>query len=188
MRSMTKPLLIAACAWSLWACATTGARGADSKFARLSAGELLEVAALLEQSGEHMRAQQYLQQALRQGAPATQVVPRLLRLYVADAQYRLAVDQAENYLRVHPRDQDVRRFLAALYGALDCHAQAVAQYARVLAAEPKDAQAHFALASTLHDSGQEPLRADQHFRAYLTLDPGGAHAEEARSLLLTELP
>jgi tetratricopeptide (TPR) repeat protein len=146
------------------------------------------VASVLEQSGENMRAQQYLQQALRQGAPPKLVVPRLLRLYAADAQYRLAVDQAENYLRVHPRDQDVRRFLAALYGALDCHAQAVEQYARVLAAEPKDAQAHFALASTLHDSGQEPLRADQHFRAYLALDPRGAHAEEARSLLLTELP
>jgi tetratricopeptide (TPR) repeat protein len=174
--------------FALTACATSGAQRGDEKFSRLDASELLAVASVLEQSGETMRAQQYLQQALRQGAAPKLAVPRLLRLYVADGQYRLAVDQAENYLRVHPRDRDVRRFLAALYGALDCHAQAVEQYARVLAAAPKDAQAHFALASTLHESGQEPLRADQHFRAYLALDPQGAHAEEARSLLLTELP
>jgi tetratricopeptide (TPR) repeat protein len=173
----------------LSACATMPqASGRRGELSSLSVGQLLEVASVLEHSGEHVRAQQYLQEALRAGAPTPRVMPRLLRLYAKDGQYRLATDQAEHYLRAHPRDHGVRRFLAALYTGLELQTKAVEQYARVLAAQPRDAQAHFALASVLHDAGSEPLRADQHFRAYLALEPDGAHAEEARSLLLTELP
>jgi thioredoxin-like negative regulator of GroEL len=150
--------------------------------------ELLEIAQLLALNGQGMRAQQYLREALRQGAPAERVVPRLLQLYVADAQYRLAADLAEHYLRAHPRDRGVRLFLGAVYAALAQDVPAVEQYARVVAQAPDDAQAHFALASTLHDAGREPLRADKHYRAYLALEPQGDHAEEVRALLLTELP
>jgi tetratricopeptide (TPR) repeat protein len=109
-------------------------------------------------------------------------------MYVADGQYRLAIDLAENFLRTHPRDRSVRLFLGTLYAALASEAKAIEQYARVLAEAPDDAQTHFALASTLHQSGRERARADEHFRAYLALEPEGPHAEEARSLLLTELP
>jgi tetratricopeptide (TPR) repeat protein len=150
--------------------------------------QLLEIAQLLALNGQGMRAQQYLREALRQGAPAEHVVPRLLQLYVADAQYRLAADLAEHYLRAHPRDRGVRLFLGAVYAALEQDVPAVEQYARVVAQAPEDAQAHFALASTLHDAGREPQRADKHYRAYLALEPKGAHAEEVRALLLTELP
>jgi hypothetical protein len=40
----------------------------------------------------------------------------------------------------------------------------------------------------LHERGREPGRADQHFRAYLSLEPHGDNAAEARAALLTELP
>jgi tetratricopeptide (TPR) repeat protein len=180
-------LLAALCAAWLCGCATSSAaRGAPAVDA-LSATQLLSIAAVLEQNGDSVRAEQYLQQALRQGAPASAVVPRLLRLYVADGQYRLAIDQAENYLRNHPRDRGVRLFLGTLYGALGQELNALSQYERVLAEAPKDAQAHFAMASVLHETGREHARADRHFRTYLELEPRGPHAEEARSLLLTPL-
>jgi tetratricopeptide (TPR) repeat protein len=180
-------LLAALCAAWLCGCATSSAARGAPAVDGLSATQLLAVATALEQGGDMVRAEQYLQQALKQGAPASAVVPRLLRLYVADGQYRLAIDQAENYLRNHPRDRGVRLFLGTLYGAFGQELDALSQYQRVLAEAPQDAQAHFAMASVLHDTGREHARADRHFRSYLELEPHGPHAEEARSLLLTEL-
>ena len=154
----------------------------------LEAEELLVVAAAAEQLGDGLRAQQYLLSALRMGADAQRVLPWLLRLYVADSQYRLAIDTAREHLRVHPRDTGLRMLLAGLYEATELEAGALEQYERVIATSPQDARAHFALASLLHERGGEPGRADTHFRAYLSLDPHGENADEAQAALLTELP
>jgi tetratricopeptide (TPR) repeat protein len=155
---------------------------------QLTIAQLLEVAAVLEQSGDTVRAEQYLHAALQQGADERAIVPRLLRLYVADGQYRLAIDQAEHHLRRHPLDRNLRLFVAALHTAVGADALAVAQYERVLRAEPNHAEAHYALAALLHAAGREPGRADEHFRTYLALEPSGHYADEARGLLLTEMP
>lgn len=181
-------LMCVALAAGLGGCAAHGAvaRGAAGQ-PQLDTRQMLEIAAVLEQRGDSVRAEQYLQQALKQGASEAVVMPRLLRLYLADGQYRRALDQAENQLRKRPRDRGLRLLLGSLYMALGYETEAVAQYARVLSDQPNDAQAHYALASALHQSGRELDRADRHFRAYLALEPQGAHAEEARSLLLTEL-
>jgi tetratricopeptide (TPR) repeat protein len=154
----------------------------------LEAEELLVVAAAAEQLGDGLRAQQYLLSALRVGADAQRALPWLLRLYVNDSQYRLAIDTAREYLRVHPRDTGLRMLLAGLYEATELEAGALEQYERVIATSPDEARAHFALASLLHERGREPGRADTHFRAYLSLDPRGENADEARAALLTELP
>jgi tetratricopeptide (TPR) repeat protein len=186
-RSRPYRTALAALLCATWLCGCATASRPRGSMDRLSAAQLLAVADALEQSGDTVRAEQYLQQALKLGAPARAVVPRLLRMYVADGQYRLAIDQAENHLRKHPRDHGVRLFLATLYGALGQELHALRQYERVLAEEPKDAQAHFAMASVLHEAGHEHARADEHFRAYLALEPYGAHAEEARALLLSDV-
>lgn len=181
-------LLVLACL-CLHGCASAAARrGSREPVAQLSAQQTLEVAALLEQRGDSVRAQQYLCAALAKGAPPEKVFPRLLRLYVADGQYRLAADQTEHYLRRHPSDRKLHQLLATLYTALGYHGQAVQHYERVLALAPSDPQAHFALASALRDGGVELARADTHYRAYLKIEPDGPYAEEARSLLLTEMP
>lgn len=156
--------------------------------AALSNEQLLEVAALLERRGDTLRASQYLSLALDRGADEARVVPRLLRLYVRDRQYRLAIELAEHHLRRHPGDVRARFFLASLYTGLGMTAAAAGQYERVLAARPAWADAHFALASLLRDGDQDLARADAHYRAYLQLQPRGVHAEEARAALLTELP
>ena len=154
----------------------------------LGAEQLLVVARAAEQLGDRLRAQQYLMSALRAGAEARRVLPWLLSLYVADNQYRLAIDTAREYLRVHPRDSGMRMLLAGLYEATELEVGALEQYERVIASAPNEPRAHFALASLLRERGREPGRADEHFRAYLSLDPRGENADEARAALLTELP
>ena len=178
-------------AWSIAAngCAHVPASASEPTAERpLDAEELLVIAQVAEQMGDGLRAQQYLLSALRAGADARRVMPWILRLYVADSQYRLAIDTARDYLRVHPRDAGMRMLLAGLYEATELELGALDQYERVIAASPSEPRAHFALASLLHEQGREPGRADAHFRAYLALDPDGENADEARAALLTELP
>lgn len=160
----------------------------DAEAALPTAEQLVQVAELAEQTGDPLRAQQYLLAALRAGADEREVVPRLLALYVNDGQYRVAIDQAEHHLRRHPRDQALRLLLSTLYTAVGEEEHAIAEFERVLEKTPNDAYAHFALASLLHDTGGAAERADVHYRAYLELDPHGPHADEARGLLLREVP
>jgi Flp pilus assembly protein TadD len=155
---------------------------------RLSAAQALEIASVLEQRGDTTRAEQYLRLALSVGADERSVLPRLLDLYVQDGQYRLAVEEGESYLRRHPSDTRLRAVLASLQLAIGLEHAAAQQFSRVLESEPKNAEVHYALAALLIAQGRERGRADAHFRSYLELDPRGPHAEEARSLLLTELP
>ncbi|MET0385159.1 MAG: tetratricopeptide repeat protein [Polyangiales bacterium] len=150
--------------------------------------QLLEIAAVLVERGDRVRAAQYLTLAQREGVPAQQVVPRLLQLYAADGQYRLAIDAAELYLRRHPHDRKVRRCLGAFYLAVDATSEALATFEHLVRTQPDDAEAHFALASLLQDARSQRARADAHFRTYLALAPTGRYAEEARARLLTEVP
>lgn len=174
--------LFAACAHG------PGVRGGRDAPRDLTASELMQVAEGAEQMGDTLRAQQYLNAALRAGANEAVVVPKLLRLYIADGQYRVAVEQCEHYLRRHPDDREIRLLLSTLYTAVGENERAVEQYESVLTDAPDDAYAHYALASLLHDQGGASLRADAHFRAYLRIAPRGEHAVEARGLLLKGVP
>jgi tetratricopeptide (TPR) repeat protein len=153
----------------------------------LSNAQLLEVARELERRGDSLRAEQYYVLALERGAPADEVLPRLLAAYVRDRQYRLAAQRAEDYLAKHPRSVRVRLILAALCEATGDYAEAVTHYQRVVHSEPSGPDAHFALASVLVEQGHDRATADQHFRRYLELAPRGAYAERAQAALLTEV-
>jgi Tfp pilus assembly protein PilF len=61
---------------------------------------------------------------------------------------------------------------------------AEAELSKVIQASPENPDAHYALAVLLRDQRNDPLGADQHFRAYLELQPAGEHSEEAKSSLL----
>jgi lipopolysaccharide biosynthesis regulator YciM len=148
-----------------------------------SARQLVEIADLLAERGERARAGQYLELAQQSGVPEHELLPRMLKLYVADGQLRLAIDRAEQYLRRHPGDSKLRLCLASLYAAVDDPA-AVRELNRVVTDEPANADAHFALAGLTAKAGER----DRHYRAYLALAPDGRHAEEARANLLQELP
>jgi tetratricopeptide (TPR) repeat protein len=174
---------------ALSACAGVGPLGARGQaLPEPTAEQYLQVAEAAQRMGDPLRAQQYLGSALHAGADERVVVPRLLVLYVADGQYRVAVDQCEHYLRRHPEDRKVRLLLSTLYTAVGDADRAVGEYERVLSDAPNDAYAHFAMATLLHDRGGASLRADEHYRAYLGLEPHGEHADEARGLLLRRVP
>jgi hypothetical protein len=55
---------------------------------------------------------------------------------------------------------------------------------KVVELEPEDAKVRFSFAVLLRDQCGDPEAADEQFRAYLRIDPGGEHAEEARASLL----
>ena len=63
----------------------------------LSSSQLLEVARELERRGDSLRAEQYYVLALERGAPADQVLPRLLAAYVRDR--RIVAASARGLLR-----------------------------------------------------------------------------------------
>lgn len=150
--------------------------------------ELVDIARAFAASGDRVRAIQYLTLAQREGVAPQRVVPRLLALYVADGQYRMAIDTAESYLRRKPHDHTIRRCLGAFYMAIDATDDALRTFERLIVEAPRDADAHFALASLLSDGGTQHAKADEHYRTYLALAPTGRHAEEARAKVFKELP
>jgi tetratricopeptide (TPR) repeat protein len=153
----------------------------------LSNTQLLEVARELERRGDSLRAEQYYVLALERGAPADEVLPRLLAAYVRDRQYRLAAQRAEDYLARHPHSVRIRLILAALYEAVGDYSRAVECYQQVVHSQPSGPDAHFALASVLVEQGHDRATADLHFRRYLELAPRGVYAERAEAALLTEV-
>jgi len=194
LRVSSCKMLVIAMVAAFSGCAGIGARppehanAEDDEAQRPRGEQLLEVARVLAKHGDRVRAIQYLALAQRDGVPAQRVVPRLLALYAADGQYRLAIDAAEGYLRRQPNDHKVRRCLGAFYIAVDARDEALQTFETLVAEQPGDANAHFTLASLLAESGSQYARADEHFRTYLALAPAGRYADEARAKLLKVVP
>ncbi|MET0285686.1 MAG: hypothetical protein ABW352_14500 [Polyangiales bacterium] len=169
-------------------CAHTASGSQGSMHGRPTGEQLFAVARLAEQRGDGLRAQQYYVASLAEGFDRQKVVPRLLRLYVADGQYRLAIARAKETLDEHGEDLSLRLLLAELYRATELDVPAEHEYQHVLDAQPNNAQAHLELALLLQHTGRDAGRADGHLRAYLALQPHGPGAAEARARLMKELP
>jgi tetratricopeptide (TPR) repeat protein len=167
-------------------CAHTSTPRSES--APPSAEQLYAVARVAEQRGDSLRAQQYYVAALTAGFDSHSLMPRLLRLYVADGQYRLAIARAKETLDERGEDLTLRILLAELYRAAELDVPAEREYQHVLDAQPHNAQAHLELALLLQHAGRDAGRADEHLRAYLALDPNGAGASEARGRLMKAVP
>ncbi|HEX5659455.1 MAG TPA: tetratricopeptide repeat protein [Polyangiales bacterium] len=167
-------------------CAHTSSTARSSE--RPTAGQLYAVARLAEQRGDSLRAQQYYVSALQEGYDSHELMPRLLRLYVADGQYRLAIARAKETLDEHGEDLVLRLLLAELYRATELDVPAEQEYQHVLAQQPNNARAHLELALLLQHAGRDVGRADEHLRAYLALEPHGPGAAEARGRLMKEVP
>jgi tetratricopeptide (TPR) repeat protein len=186
---LTWLLALSVCALAACAGARPVADAPEDAGARAPSGaQLLEMADLLAQRGDYVRAGQYLSAAQAHGVPDRELVGRLLRLDAAAGQYRLAIEHAETYLRSHPAELGVRECLAAFYAAIGAAVDAVREYERVLRERPSDPELHFALATLLREAGSERARMDAHYRAYIALAPDGQHVDEARAELFEELP
>lgn len=188
MKKRRLPTTVCILSFALWTagCARAPSRGAQAP--ERPSEPLLEQATAFESSGDYVRAEQYLNAALGAGEAESRVLPRQVRVCIADQRYRDAQQYLENYLRRHPAKHDARFLLATLHLSLGNIELARRELTRVVRDNPKQADAHFALATLLRDQRIDYAEADSHFRTYLELKPRGAHSEQARGSLLTALP
>jgi Tfp pilus assembly protein PilF len=138
--------------------------------------------------GDTTRAREYFDAALEAGGDDRLLTPLLLSVCVRDGRYRLAIEYAERHVRRHPRDARMRFVLGTLRAGVGESVGAEADLSKVIAATPDNFDAHYALAVLLRDKLGDLIGADQHFRAYLALQPEGEHSEEAKSSLLQAVP
>lgn len=150
--------------------------------------KLLERGKAFAQRGDLTRAAEYLTAALDAGASEAEVLPLLMRVYVENGAYRLAIERGEEYLQLHPNDARMRYLVATMFIAIEEPDRAIAHLRRVTEHAPGHADAHFAVAVLLRDAKSDWVRADYHFRQYLALEPSGQHAAEARANLLQSVP
>lgn len=137
--------------------------------------------------GDMTRAEQYFAAALRAGGEPARLVRRLIAVCAADGRYPVALEYADDYLRKHPGDVDVRFAAATLRVAVGDEKRAREELALVLAAKPGFGDAHYTLA--LLDKGTgDVMAADAQFRAYLAAAPNGEHVEVARENLMRAVP
>jgi tetratricopeptide (TPR) repeat protein len=148
-----------------------------------SATELLRKGDASAKLGDMTRAEQYFVMAQKAGADPHVVVQRLLVVCVADQRYPVALEYAEQHLRRHPSDVEVRFAAASLKAAQGDLAAARQMMLEVLREKPSWAEAHYALASVLRQQGDEHALADEHDLQYLKLSPEGTYAEAARDRL-----
>jgi Flp pilus assembly protein TadD len=139
-------------------------------------------------SGDLTRAEQYFVAAMRAGGDEHVLTKRLLVVCVNGNRYSAAAAYAEEYLHKHPSDIDVRYALATVYIGLGDLTRARDGLRLVVEQRPDIADAHYALASVLRDSGESLLDADKQFREYIRLNPNGEYADAARASLLKTVP
>lgn len=137
--------------------------------------------------GDMTRAEQYFAASLRSSGDAPRLVRRLVAVCAADGRYPVALEYADDYLRNHPRDADVRFVAATLRIAIGDEKKAREELALVLGAKPGFADAHYTLAMLEKGNG-DVMAADKEFRAYLAVAPDGAHGEVARENLMRTVP
>ncbi len=133
--------------------------------------------------GDMTRAEQYFVAALRSGGEPARLVRRLVAVCVADGRYPVALEYANDYLRKHPGDIDVRYVAATLRIAIGDEERGREELKLVLAATPALSEAHYVLAVLDKDQGNV-MAADAEFRAYLAGAPEGEHADVARANLM----
>lgn len=138
-------------------------------------------------AGDMTRAEQYFAAALRSGGEPARLVRRLVAVCVADGRYPVALEYADEYLRKHPADVEVRYAAATLRVAIGDEKRAREELGIVLQARPAFGDAQYVLAMLDKDKG-DVMAADARFRAYLAVSPDGEHSEVARANLMRTVP
>jgi Tfp pilus assembly protein PilF len=149
-----------------------------------SPGKLLAIGQAYTDVGDSVRAVQYFSLAIDHGGDENAIFPRLMRACITGRQFRAATFYLENYLRRHPENAKLHFLAGSLYAGIGETKQARGEYERALRTEPKNPELHYALAVLSRDAEKNATAADIQFREYLSLDPQGPHAEEARGSLL----
>ncbi len=191
IRGLRCLLGVASFSFLLPACATAGseaARRVETARAEREPELLIRKARAFASIGDATRAEEYLNAARASGGDERVILRLLLQVCVNDRRYRGAIGYAEQYLRRHPQDRELRFLVATLHVALGNTQGALKELRTVLTEAPQNVEARYVLAVVLRDELGDLDGADLEFREYLRLAPKGAHAEEANGSLLTRLP
>ncbi|MEI6255595.1 MAG: tetratricopeptide repeat protein [Planctomycetota bacterium] len=155
---------------------------ADDPCDLATVGELLDLAADLEAAGGLTEAAEALRAALQAAGPTSQIVFMLAELLyragdltAARERYYAAVELDANHL-------EARSSLGCVLAELGEHELALAALDGVLRQQPDYADAHWHIASVLHDVGRL-AEARQHLRTFLRLTPDSPWATMARERL-----
>lgn len=178
------------CAAGSFGCSAPQSRmqeGVEAMKAESNPAQLAERGDAYAAAGDMTRAEQYFVAALRSGGEPARLVRRLVAVCVADGRYPVALEYADDYLRRHPSDTEVRYAAATLRVAIGDEQRARDELKLVLGAKPGFGEAHYVLALLDKDKG-DVMGADAEFRAYLASAPDGEHAEVARANLMRTVP
>jgi tetratricopeptide (TPR) repeat protein len=148
---------------------------------------LLERGKAFAETGDMVRAEQYLAAALAAGADEHSVMPPLLHVCVASRHYRLGVEYAEVVLAHNPSDARLRFLAGALYVSIGDRERAREHLQKAARQLPDDAEVQFSVAVFFRDELSDRAAADPYFRDYLRLAPTGSHVDEARASLMERI-
>ena len=155
----------------------------QAELATITSQDLFLLAVSHAQSGDLLRAEQYLNAARHRGYDESAVTYWLVRVCVAASRYQSALGHAADYLREHPADWSLRLVVASIHEALGDVARAKSELERVVRAQPARPLPHYRLAMLYRNEEADRERARAHLEAYLRLTPEGPHAAEVRSAL-----
>ncbi len=162
-------------------------QGIEAMHAESAPDQLAERGDASAAVGDMTRAEQYYVAALHANGEAGRLVRRLIAVCVADGRYPVALEYADEYLRKHPGDVDVRYAAGTLRVAVGDEKRARQELLQVLEARPGFADAHYVIALLDKEQG-DVMAADAQLRAYLATSPDGEHAEVARANLMRTIP
>ena len=155
---------------------------------RAAAQELVRLGKEQVRGGDSLRGQEYFATALDSGADADEVLPELMHAATSGMRYEAAIRYFEDYgsLMSKQRRADLGMVAAVLYLGVEQPERAKSTLEAVLRVKPNNARAHFLLGQLLRDEMNDYAGSDEHFRAYLKLEPNGENALAARAGLLKE--
>lgn len=181
LRRSTRTLLVAALFATL---GCGGARPAGpppgDALDQIEAAQLFRYGNALAESGDSIRAEQYLSAAMERGYPAAEVIPRLLDVCIRASRLSAALSYAEPYLERHQEEWPLRLLVASLQMSLNQNNTARTNLERVLETVPDEPEPHYLMGVLLRDRFSDTEASNVEFRRYLDLSPRGNHAGEAR--------
>lgn len=149
----------------------------------LSSEQLFARGVVLANSGQLIRAEQYLYLAAQRGYPEEKTLPLLIKICLSTSRLRTALNYTQPYLTRHPESWMLRYLVASILLALEQPMLAHNELARVVRDNPTHAPAYYLLAVISRDALHDDASAQRHFAAYLQHQPNGTHADEASAWL-----
>jgi tetratricopeptide (TPR) repeat protein len=152
-----------------------------------SVADLLDLAADLEAAGAVSEAAEALRAVLQAQGPTAQVVFMLAELLYRVGDLTAARERYYAAVELDADHLEARSSLGCVLAELGEHELALAALDGVLRQQPDYADAHWHMASVLHDVGQK-LDSQRHLRTFLALAPESPWATMARERLSAAEP